>query len=164
MGANASQITSVTIVYSTVYSGADQSKHQGYMSLAFVWGIHHWPVNSPHKWPVTRKMFPFDDVIMKTRIFMVFDHAVSECRVVLHDKTVNPYGHYPEIPFYLGFFLANGNKKAHQLIKIEENYSLISIYIHCYQFEHTKLRSCLQSAIAENNEATGPYGQPVDLQ
>ena len=23
-----------------------------------------WPVNSPHKWPVTRKMFPFDDVIM----------------------------------------------------------------------------------------------------
>ena len=35
------------------------------MSLAFVWGIHRWPVNSSHKWPVTRKMFPFDDVIMK---------------------------------------------------------------------------------------------------
>ena len=33
-------------------------------SLAFVRGIHRWPVNSPHKWPVTRKMFPFDDVIM----------------------------------------------------------------------------------------------------
>ena len=32
--------------------------------LAFVWGIHRWPVNSPHKWPVTQKMFPFDDVIM----------------------------------------------------------------------------------------------------
>ena len=30
------------------------------------WGIHRWPVNSPHKWPVTRKMFPFDDVIMYT--------------------------------------------------------------------------------------------------
>ena len=27
-------------------------------------GIHRGPVNSPHKWPVTRKMFPFDDVIM----------------------------------------------------------------------------------------------------
>ena len=27
-------------------------------------GNHRWPVNSPHKWPVTRKMFPFDDVIM----------------------------------------------------------------------------------------------------
>ena len=65
MGTIASQITSLTIVYSTVYSGADQSKHQSSASLAFVWGIHRGPVNSPHKWPVTRKMFPFDDVIMK---------------------------------------------------------------------------------------------------
>ena len=60
----ASQITSLTIVYSTVYSGADQRKHQSSASLAFVRGIHRAPVNSPHKWPVTRKMFPFDDVIM----------------------------------------------------------------------------------------------------
>ena len=62
--ATASQITSLTIIYLTVYSGADQRKHQSSASLAFVWGIHRWPVNSPHKWPVTRKMFPFDDVIM----------------------------------------------------------------------------------------------------
>ena len=55
MGAIASQITSLTIVYSTVYSGSDQSKHQNSASLAFVWGIHRGPVNSPHKWPVTRK-------------------------------------------------------------------------------------------------------------
>ena len=48
---------------STVYSGADQRKHQSSMLLAFVWGIHPPPVNSPHKWPVMRKMFPFDDVI-----------------------------------------------------------------------------------------------------
>ena len=52
----ASQITSLTTVYSTVYSGADQRKHQSSASLAFVWGIHRWPVNSPHKCPVTRKM------------------------------------------------------------------------------------------------------------
>ena len=64
MGAIASQITSLTIVYSTVYSDADQRKHHSSASLAFVWGIHRGPVNSPHKWPVTRKMFPFDDVIM----------------------------------------------------------------------------------------------------
>ena len=64
MGTMASQITSLTIVYSTVYSEADQRKHQSSASLAFVWGIHRGPVNSPHKWPVTRKMFPFDDVIM----------------------------------------------------------------------------------------------------
>ena len=56
MGAITSQITSLTIVYPKVYSGADQ----------------HWPLcgNSPvtgefpHKWPVTRKLFPFNDVIM----------------------------------------------------------------------------------------------------
>ena len=64
MSAVASQITSVTIVYWTVYSGADQRRHQSSASLAFVRGIHRRPVNSPHKRPVTRKMFPFDDVIM----------------------------------------------------------------------------------------------------
>ena len=64
MGAIAYEITSLTIVYSSVYSGAYQSKHQSSASLAFVWRIHRGLVNSPHKWPVTRKMFPFDDVIM----------------------------------------------------------------------------------------------------
>ena len=64
MSAIASQITNLTIVYSTVYPGADQGKDQSSASLAFVWGIHRGPVNSPHKWPVTRKIFPFDDVIM----------------------------------------------------------------------------------------------------
>ena len=39
-------------------------KLQSSASLAFVRGIHRGQVNSPHKWPVTRKMFPFDDVIM----------------------------------------------------------------------------------------------------
>ena len=45
----ASQITSLTVVYSIVHSDADERKH---------------PVNSPHKGPVTRKMFPFYVVIM----------------------------------------------------------------------------------------------------
>ena len=60
----ASQITSLTVVYSIVYSGVNQRKHQSSASLAFVREIHRGPVNFPHKWPVTRKMFPFDDVIM----------------------------------------------------------------------------------------------------
>ena len=64
MGPIASQITSLTIVYSTVYSDADQIKYQSSASLAFVQGIHRGPVSSPHKWPVAWKMFPFDDVIM----------------------------------------------------------------------------------------------------
>ena len=61
----ASQLTGVSIVCSTVGSGADQRKHQSSASLAFVRGIHRWPVNSPHKRPVVRKMFPFDEAIMK---------------------------------------------------------------------------------------------------
>ena len=64
MRAMASQITGVSIVCSAVCSGPDQRKHQSSASLAFVKGIHRWPVDSPHKGPVTRKMFPFDDVIM----------------------------------------------------------------------------------------------------
>ena len=64
IGAMASQITSLKIVYSTVYSGADQRKHESSAWLAFVRGIHRWPVNSPHKGPVTSKMFQFDEVIM----------------------------------------------------------------------------------------------------
>ena len=58
MGAMASQITSLTIVYSTIYSGADQRKHQSSASLAFVRRIHWWPVNSPHKEPITPKNVP----------------------------------------------------------------------------------------------------------
>ena len=69
MGATASQITSLTIVFSTDYSDADQRKHQSSASLAFVLGIHRGPVNSSHKWPVTRKMFSFDDVIMIMQCF-----------------------------------------------------------------------------------------------
>ena len=65
MGAMESQITSFTIVYSTVHSDADQRKHQSSALLASVQGIHRWPVNSPHKWPVMRKMFPFDDVMIQ---------------------------------------------------------------------------------------------------
>ena len=78
MGTMASQITSLTIVYSNVDSGADQRKHQSSASLAFVRGIHRGPVNSPHKWSVTRKMCPFDDVIMNCRedgAFITSPHA-----------------------------------------------------------------------------------------
>ena len=64
MSMTASQVTSLTIVYLAVYSGADKRKYQSSASQAFVRGIHRWPVNSPHKGPVMRKMFPFDDVIM----------------------------------------------------------------------------------------------------
>ena len=77
MGAMASHTASLTIAYSTLHSGADQRKHQSSVSLAFVRGIHRWPVNSPQKGPVTRKMFPFDDVIMDAKnSFKQFADAV----------------------------------------------------------------------------------------
>ena len=64
MRAMASQINGVSIFYSAVGSGRDERVHQSSASLAFVRGIHRWPVNSPRRRPATRKMFPFDDVIM----------------------------------------------------------------------------------------------------
>ena len=72
----ASQITTLMSVYSTVYSGADQRKHQSSASLAFVKGIHRWPVTSPHKGPVTRKLFSFDDVIME---WAVYRQCMARC-------------------------------------------------------------------------------------
>ena len=60
MGAMACPITGVSIVYSTIWSGADQRKHQSSASLSFLMRIHQWPVNSLRNRPVTRKMFLFD--------------------------------------------------------------------------------------------------------
>ena len=83
MGAMASQITSLTIVYSTVYSGADQRKYQCSASLAFVRGIHRWPMNSPHKGPETRLKFPFDDVIMRYKNPLYHDTLYNTVELVI---------------------------------------------------------------------------------
>ena len=77
MGAKASQITGVSSIYATVCPGADQRKHQSPASLTFVRGIHRWAVNSPHKGPVTRKMFPFDGVIMKYSLLQMWYTFIS---------------------------------------------------------------------------------------
>ena len=93
----APQITSLTIVYSAVYSGADQRKHQSPVSLAFVRGIHRWI--PPHKWPVTRKMFPFDDVIMlhpcaiiSVQIEILFKELIlltAHCKIIVNKHMNN---------------------------------------------------------------------------
>ena len=85
MSVMASQITSLTIVYSTVYSGADQRKHQSSASLAIVRGIHRSPVNSPCKGPVTRKCF----------------HLMTSSCVVIVLQTYLPLVGYPPVAFYL---------------------------------------------------------------
>ena len=75
MSALASQITSLTIVYSTVYSGANQRKHQSFASLDFVRVIHRRPADSPHKGSVTRIFFPFVDVTI------VFSSGIGTCSI-----------------------------------------------------------------------------------
>ena len=104
MGAIASQITNLTIVYSTVYSGADQRKHQSSASLAFMRWIHRGPVNSPHKWPVTRKMFPFGDVIM---IYMIYKccfmgmYAINQVKFLISAFHILPILFCPISPYIL---------------------------------------------------------------
>ena len=71
LSAMASQITGVSTVYSTVCSAADQRKHQRSASLAFVRGTRRWPVNSPHKGPVTRKIFIWWRHHVKPTYFMI---------------------------------------------------------------------------------------------
>ena len=88
MGTMASQITSLTTVYSTAYSVEDQREHRSSASLAFVWGIHRWPVSSPHKWPVTRKIFPFDDVVMKRYKLLWGDSITCFSKQYFRPKTV----------------------------------------------------------------------------
>ena len=92
MSAMASLITGVSIVCSAVCLCADQRKYQSSASLAFERGIHRWPVDSPHKGPVTRKIFLFDDVIMSEQFcdewllysFMSYSKtSVSILRIVL---------------------------------------------------------------------------------
>ena len=79
MGTMASQITSLTTVlifYLTVYLGADQRTNQRSTSLAFVWWIHRWPVNSQHKRPVAWQMLPFDDVIVVYKTSVINNNVV----------------------------------------------------------------------------------------
>ena len=77
MNVMASQIL---LVCSAVCLGTDQRKHQSSASLAFVRGIHRWPVNSPHKGPVTQKMFPFDDIIIVDELVSLQNDVVYSSR------------------------------------------------------------------------------------
>ena len=70
--------------HSTVYSGADQRKRQSSVSLAFWRGIHR----GPHKWPVTRKMFPFDDVIMCLLFCIFWITCCASRSYQMYDKLV----------------------------------------------------------------------------
>ena len=84
------QVTGVSIICSAICSGADRRKHQGSASLAFVRGIHQWLVNSPHKGPVTRKLFPFDDVITNVELWHWVGGVVEWWIDLLHKSRNGP--------------------------------------------------------------------------
>ena len=88
MIAMASQITSLTIAYSTVYSDEDQRKYQSSASLAFVRGIHWWPVNSPHKGPATLKIFSFADIIVYCKISCLPSYAANVATNKIQEKNM----------------------------------------------------------------------------
>ena len=111
MGAISYQITSLTIVYSTVHPDADQRKHQSSVSLAFVRGIHRGPENSLHKGPVMWKMFSFDDIIIGMDVKQVwvtldihagrsFKYTSSICRMGVNSvlTDISPPRVFPFIP------------------------------------------------------------------
>ena len=91
ISAMASQITGIPIVYSVVCSGADHRKHQSSESLASVRRIHRWPVYSPHKRPVTWKLFPCEDNIIYQSVSL---HTGTLTRLRLFQCQWNsPQGH-----------------------------------------------------------------------
>ena len=72
----------------TLCFGADHRKNQRSVSLPFVGGIHRWPVKSPHKGPVTPKMFPFDDVIMKSTTILI--HGIGRTSDIMFNQSNIP--------------------------------------------------------------------------
>ena len=76
MSVMVSPITSLKTVYSTVYSRTDQRKYQSSAPLAYVQGIHQWPMNSLHKGPVIGKMFPFDDIMWTAMVKTWFNRNI----------------------------------------------------------------------------------------
>ena len=138
----ASQITSLTIVYSIVYSDADR-KHQSSTSLAFVRGIHRWPVNSPHKMPVTRKMFPFDDVIMVTKMSKGPLKTEFECHVNVGPtlQSLSVFWHFITAAFV--FCLVLRLEYCRQIYEKQTNKQKTQQYIYWYT-EHRLSTSKIQ--------------------
>ena len=93
MSVMAALFTGLSVIYSIVFcSAVDQRKHQSSSLLAFVRGIHRWPVNSPHKGPVNRKMFPFDDFIILMPICLPpFAHTWTSESFCLTSMKGTPY-------------------------------------------------------------------------
>ena len=143
---------------SASHSSANRRKYQSSMSLVFVWGIHRWRVNSPHKWPVTRKMFPFDDIIMwnhTSQILYVISNLVYsipmniiEAIYSCHYSWLDHFG-YREIMLYNETNNKN-NKKITYNFPLHYHFIINEVlsrskYI-CYLLHSKKTMVCLLSS------------------
>ena len=83
MRAMASQITGVTIVYVAFIHAQikENIKARRYWPLFVRW-IHRWAINYSHKEPLTRKMFPFDNVIMNSYLHSVDVHPTRRYLII----------------------------------------------------------------------------------
>ena len=114
----------LAIVYLTVYSYADQRKHQIFASLAFVRGLHRSPVNSPHKGPVTRKMLPFDDVIMMKKSMTCTGSYFPVVKASSHDSV------FPR-PSWVSFGLSGiGNLGKIDRVNTRLHYIMLTYIFH----------------------------------
>ena len=140
MSAMTSQITSLTVVCSAVYPGGDQRKHQSFTRMAFVRGIHQWPMNSPHRGPIMRRMVPFDDVIMCVCKTGPKQHNTHEPDDVM---TLKLYLYY--WPLVCGFHRSplDSPQKARIMPRFDVFLIVCDKFLHCQRLKMTLLwRHC----------------------
>ena len=157
MCAITSQITNLTIVYSVVYSGADHRKHQSYASLAYVRGIQRGPVISTHKWPVMRKIFPFDDVFMcrlSTGVMFGNNIVQNRYRTIVHQYNQNSGDEYQQQQFTL---FCSDISQFENLSPQHYNDVIMSSTV-CSGGDHRKYQSS-----ASQSFARGIHRWPVDF-
>ena len=76
MSSITSQFTGKSTVCSTICLGEHGGKHQSPRYWPCASGIHQWPMGSPHKGPVTRKAFPYDDVLRRDLCFTLYFNSL----------------------------------------------------------------------------------------
>ena len=135
MGVIASQITSLTIVYSSVYSGADQRKHHSSSVTGLCAGNSPSPVNSPHKGPVTRKMLPFDDVIMQISLRFIYSKSIKSFSGQFYWRLL----HYHKVDFTNKHFccsVVGAASKISILFCTEDNTRWLNANLVCFWESH----------------------------
>ena len=143
---------------------ADQRKHQSSASVGFERGIHWGPMNSLHKWPVMRKMFPFDDFIMKvwvqTSVLMThtitkqdLESVIQSTRKVMVIRTI-----FKQMLHNICIHIQL-NPMEYYTMLIAQNYHtysmILTIISKCYAIPHSCLGFCWRNIISPMKYAHG---------